>query len=640
MEYWKLGCRWGSRKEGKPLFYDFLTKHRIVIGWEDRDYGLNASVLLTDGHTALGIAKTTGVRKSALEFPELETEILELEIDLSEQLYVYDAIIVTLEPDEQFAFQTQVGICRINNLAIQNQIKKVLANKEGLIMENELNDKYLKLLEYKKQIILQGPPGTGKTRKAKQIAEAIIAVSNADKQTISKDTIQNFLQVGLKFRSAKDIVEYEVEKITDTGISIIASTKKTYLPLYKEIIQAYNDEIWKKDRAITNGNDSYSAAIAKHIYHEQEKLKHSEQIKIIQFHPSYTYEDFVRGIVSKPNNDGDGIIYEAENQLLAAFAQKALENYLKSNPKDIPVLTIKSSLQRFIDHVISSLDESPERKYPISEAIHIWYVDEKRFKYKGEDWKGHPNGLNMNFDQLETILENNLTERSEINKFKTLNSLTRSHATYYANVVAKYKEFTLNNPPIHIPDEPLKKFVLIIDEINRANLSSVLGELIYALEYRNEKVRSIYKDEKGSNELVLPDNLYIIGTMNTADRSVGHIDYAIRRRFAFVDLLPEILTNNKEINFDLMLFNAVTELFTTDNYKTRSEFLSSEFDPKDVALGHSYFIQKLDKNGTKTPDNMNVRLDFEIKPILFEYVKDGVLKESAVPKINSLKISK
>src|SRR5690606_7974702 len=113
-------------------------------------------------------------------------------------------------------------------------------------------------------------------------------------------------------------------------------------------------------------------------------------------------------------------------------------------------------------------------------------------------------------------------------------------------------------------DNPSANYVLIIDEINRANLSSVLGELIYALEYRyyfnntiddqlEATVKSIYGvsyEEKGtepSYDLILPENLYIIGTMNTADRSVGHIDYAVRRRFAFVNVLPKNLSYDPKI---------------------------------------------------------------------------------------------
>ncbi len=76
----------------------------------------------------------------------------------------------------------------------------------------------------------------------------------------------------------------------------------------------------------------------------------------------------------------------------------------------------------------------------------------------------------------------------------------------------------------------LKKYVLIIDEINRANIAAVIGELIYALEYRNESIRTPYAPDGGTFELRVPENLYVIGTMNTADRSIGHIDYAVRRR--------------------------------------------------------------------------------------------------------------
>lgn len=176
--------------------------------------------------------------------------------------------------------------------------------------------------------------------------------------------------------------------------------------------------------------------------------------------------------------------------------------------------------------------------------------------------------------------------------------------------------------------------VLIIDEINRANLSSVLGELIYALEYRGQPVDSMYAVKEGNgtetHRLVLPKNLYIIGTMNTADRSAGHLDYAIRRRFAFVDVLPRALDSS---SFDSALFNKVKALFTTDNFKTHSEYLSEEFQPKDVALGHSYFIAK-----SESLDSRTLQLEYDIKPILFEYVKDGVLKDTALERIRTLKI--
>ena len=169
-------------------------------------------------------------------------------------------------------------------------------------------------------------------------------------------------------------------------------------------------------------------------------------------------------------------------------------------------------------------------------------------------------------------------------------------------------------------NEQPEPYVLIIDEINRANLSAVFGELIYALEYRGEAVESMYAVEE-DNKLILPPNLYIIGTMNTADRSVGHIDYAIRRRFAFVNVLPKDLTSELGDQFDSVLFAKVTDLFNTN--------LSPEFKKEDVQLGHSYFITK------NTP--IDIRWEYEIKPILLEYVKDGILIGQDIEEIiNSL----
>lgn len=336
---------------------------------------------------------------------------------------------------------------------------------------------------------------------------------------------------------------------------------------------------------------------------EDAPLEGNEQFKLIQFHPSYSYEDFVRGIVAKPNEEGDGIIYTAENKVLAEFAREALE---------APFEPIR--WEDFRDYLIKEKEKNKEKNEDVffdkKRELKFVNVENGKLKYvsKNEnagqpswnetlgdvefvpDWNSERAGI-----PIETFSQENLDDNfvSFKKNQKKQNGYWDIVIEYFIDWATKYKK---------------KPYVLIIDEINRANLSAVLGELIYALEYRGEAVQSMYTIDE-DNSLVLPPNLYIIGTMNTADRSVGHIDYAIRRRFAFVNVLPKDLTSELGNQFESTLFTKVTNLFNTN--------LSSEFKKEDVQLGHSYFITE------HTP--IDIRWEYEIKPILLEYVKDGIL---------------
>ena len=165
-------------------------------------------------------------------------------------------------------------------------------------------------------------------------------------------------------------------------------------------------------------------------------------------------------------------------------------------------------------------------------------------------------------------------------------------------------------------------FALIIDEINRANVSAVLGELIYALEYRGEPINTPY-DAGGGNALTIPKNLYIIGTMNTADRTIGQIDYAVRRRFAFIACPPkrEVVNSKTNDNRVLEIYDDVQKLFRkTEN----GGFLSSDFDATDVCIGHSYFLPS-EKQVDEYLRQISQKIVWQVVPILREYAKDGVL---------------
>jgi MoxR-like ATPase len=401
-------------------------------------------------------------------------------------------------------------------------IKGLYKNIKSIQMELK-NNEILGLLKYKKQIILQGPPGTGKTRMAKEIANDFCSVFE-----VSDCEIRRLVTIGLDIKTPTGYNTFNVILIGKDFVKVKPNgAQNDYTVSFDEIKDSFTNKHWESQVSEnnTNGNASYKIGIAKYV---NEKLPKGEY-KIIQFHPAYSYEDFVRGIVAVVNSENK-LEYKVVNRTIAEYAEKAFYN-------------------------------------------------------------------------------------------------------------------------------PSANYVLIIDEINRANLPAVLGELIYALEYRfddkdpiDTTVESMYalkngkEDIEGDKSLRLPRNLYIIGTMNTADRSVGHIDYAIRRRFAFVDLLPEI-SPIREAGIDY--FKLVSGLFIKDfdnvNWQNpnliRSEHLAADFRPEDVILGHSYFITKeIDGKDIvlSEEEQMKYKLKYEIVPILKEYLKDGILNESARDEIGKL----
>lgn len=464
------------------------------------------------------------------------------------------------------------------------------------------NTEIKELLEYKKQIILQGPPGTGKTRKAKEITRELLL----PKEITVNEIIAN-IKVGMNIYSATDKIRYIVENISETNITLLLESGSKQTPTFQKIIEAYKMQKWNGG---TTGGDAYETAVAKYIY---ETILPKEQFKLIQFHPSYSYEDFVRGITAQ--SKGTQIEYIPKNKILAEFAAEALKNY-RDSKQNTTVLSKEKWVEHEIELFAEKVQEEIENngKYAINDTVSIFEVEEDAFRYKGNTWDVQ-SLQRMKFKDIALAYLANVANRQDIKQVAGISGRAREHASYDFKLLEKFRAFLTARPAfkeseIKVEEE---KYVLIIDEINRANLSSVLGELIYALEYRGEAVESMYAVDD-DNKLILPPNLYIIGTMNTADRSVGNIDYAIRRRFAFVDVLPEDLSTTLEDKFNKVLFDKVSALFNHNTY------LSKEFEAKDVQLGHSYFIDKTDKGAT-----MQMRLEYEIKPILKEYVKDGVL---------------
>ena len=352
---------------------------------------------------------------------------------------------------------------------------------------------------------------------------------------------------------------------------------------------------------------------------QKQRIEESGRFKLIQFHPSYTYEDFVRGITARSVNNQ--IEYVTIDKTIAELANKAYQNYLDSK-KDVSEISkenkIEQLLSLFADRVQEEIDANGV--YNITDFVHISDVEEDAFRYTGEWHVSH----RMKFKDLIVAQLNGAINRRDIKNVPGISGLAKQHASYFYRVLNKFQteyETDLEKAETEkIPVPEAKNYVLLIDEINRANLPSVLGELIYALEYRGESVGSIYALD-GDNSIILPENLYIIGTMNTADRSVGHIDYAIRRRFAFDNLLPnrEVIETEEGKTY----FDEVADLFTNGN-------LSADFqDSKDdLQIGHSYFMGEAEK--------LPARIKYEVIPILKEYLKDGIFKDDVREQIQQL----
>lgn len=236
-------------------------------------------------------------------------------------------------------------------------------------------------------------------------------------------------------------------------------------------------------------------------------------------------------------------------------------------------------------------------------------------------------------------INENIVEMND-GKTMTLGTVYRLNSITLDNVKSILEKYDTSSKMA----ENDKAYVMVIDELNRGNVSKVFGELITLLEADKRKGRINAESvvlPYSKKAFHIPNNVYLIATMNTADRSLGSLDYAIRRRFAFIAEKPFGLDVE---GFDEELFELVSSLFVKnfDDYKESgwdqtmklesADTLSEEYKPEDVWIGHSYFLMQ-DEEGN---DNTTDRLLYEIIPLLEEYVRDGVLTAEAQGVIDEL----
>jgi 5-methylcytosine-specific restriction protein B len=175
---------------------------------------------------------------------------------------------------------------------------------------------------------------------------------------------------------------------------------------------------------------------------------------------------------------------------------------------------------------------------------------------------------------------------------------------------------------------PKEDFFFIIDEINRGNMSKIFGELMMLIEADKRgpenKLKLTYEDEY----FYIPENLYIIGTMNTADRSLAIVDYALRRRFAFIDIetnfgdkFVDFLINQKDFERDFVKEKIIEKIDDLNLKIEKDENLG-----KDYKIGHSYFCTYNSNNNNHKEKWLKEVYEYEIVPLLEEMWFDNKKK--------------
>ncbi|EAI3433492.1 TPA_asm: restriction endonuclease [Campylobacter jejuni] len=373
---------------------------------------------------------------------------------------------------------------------------------------------------------------------------------------------------------------------------------------------------------------------------DEKKAKFDEYVKNGQivfttFHQSYGYEEFVEGI--KPHIDSEEnskeIKYEIKDGIFKELCEKALDNY-ENSILNADELNKKIELKEKVENFLNWLLETNE---PIGKTkggnFFVVEIDNKTIVIYSEGVERFDGIFNLNLSIFMELLKckdefNNATEMFK--KVFNRDYADRTH-TYYFNLVKKFKAYEEKQLTAKIEnnknnDNSLKPYIIIIDEINRGNLSKIFGELITLIEASKRigekeelKVTLPYSGEKFG----VPKNVYIIGTMNTADRSITSLDTALRRRFEFVEMMPDV----SKLSMDCEGIN-LQELLKAIN--TRIEYLLD----REKTIGHAFFIS------VENLEDLKKVFKNKIIPLLQEYFyNDYALIDAVLNKNGMLEIS-
>lgn len=346
-----------------------------------------------------------------------------------------------------------------------------------------------------------------------------------------------------------------------------------------------------------------------------------EQVGFVQFHPSYDYSDFVEGLRPKINDDGT-MGFELQDGVFKKFVERAKKNFENAH-KTTEELAKDQKVEQQLENYFSTVDLE---KLPFATKsggeFQIVDVNEDKIKIlipQNEKAKY----LYLQIDHLRKMLKSGQTfeQVRDVRDFFGKKFGTQEHSYYFS----VWKEIQQHSSQVgEVEDQPEKAFIFIIDEINRGEISKIFGELFFSIDpgYRGKsgEVATQYSNLHSETEgkFYIPENVYIIGTMNDIDRSVDSFDFAMRRRFRFIEVKAENQTAMLDQLGELK-DEAVARMMALNEAISAVDELNENYH-----IGPSYFLR------LATLEASELWTDY-LEPLLQDYVR-GMYEEEEIMK--------
>lgn len=351
-----------------------------------------------------------------------------------------------------------------------------------------------------------------------------------------------------------------------------------------------------------------------------EELEESGQFAFVQFHHSYDYTDFVEGLrPTKPDSNGN-IGFELKDGVFKSFCKVAIKNFNDSKKSKIDLKKEEDASNKIKDFLDQCIEEDTELELKKSNIFRILDYDENKINIDIPK-NAVSSKLDLSFNELFEIIKSGKEFKQVKNVKEFFNRLNnRQSDSYIFTLYKKIKENSNDNSKEKETKETKetkeikeKKFIFIIDEINRGEISKIFGELFFSIDpsYRGKKgsvktqYSNLHNDEK--EVFYVPENVYIIGSMNDIDRSVESFDFAMRRRFTWIEITAEQSAENMNLPHDIK-----ERMLKLNQQISDTDGLNPSYH-----IGAAYF---LDSNGNARQDINNI-WELRIEPLLKEYLR-------------------